>query len=100
MSIESNPAMEKRVEQKEALNLMNEDPFLKEDSLTREVVFSGGKYNGQEIDLGNFLDARRAWLERNKLEEILKTVKIKDPSSYEVAVVSSVRPDLERNIEE
>lgn len=67
-----------------AKGLVAEDELLRQDEYTAEVLASGGviERNGEQIqlDLGNFLSARRNVLERAQLEQ-------KDPAAYDAAMV-------------
>ena len=102
MSIEEpkaniNPAMEKKDEQKAAIDLMNGNDLLREDELTKSVVYAGGSVDGKELDLLDFLFARQATLEMEKAEGKVAAAKTRNPQAWQVA--NSVRPDLENNLE-
>jgi hypothetical protein len=78
-----------------AMALINEHPLLNQDPYAKRVAESGTADNGEPIDIGNFLAARAAFLEKESAETRLAASERKDKKSYDVAVVSSVRPDLE-----
>jgi len=102
MSIE-NAALEKREEQKAALDLLNENPLLANDEFAKKVVYDGGVMeNGDEIDLGDFLESRLSILEKEQVEGKVAAAKAKNPQAFKWAsttIVHSVRPDLEKNLE-
>ena len=84
-------------EQKAAWDLVNESELLKADGYARRVVEADGlAESGKKVDLGDFLEARQAVLERDRSEGKVAAAKRKNPEAYEVA--NSVRPDAERNL--
>lgn len=78
-----------------AMQLINEHKFLREDPYAKRVAESGTADNGEVVDIGNFLAARAAWLEKEDSEVRLAAAEAKDKKSYDVAVIASDRPDLE-----
>ncbi len=96
-NIESNPELTD--EQLAALTLINENPLLQNDVYAKKVVESGGLVDsGNMVDIGDFLAARLAVLEGS--DEKVAAAKLKNPRAYDAAVVHSVAPHLERNLEE
>lgn len=86
-------------DQEAALALINEHPLLSQDPYAKRVVESGLADNGEPVtDIGNFLAARAAWLDKESAEVRLAASENKDKKSYDAAVISSVRPDLEKFI--
>ena len=92
MSMENSPKQE---DVEAAMNLINEHHFLSMDGYAKRVAEKGVADNGDPVDVGNFLAARAAWLEKQDAEVRLAAAEEKDSKSYDAAVISSVRPDLE-----
>jgi hypothetical protein len=78
-----------------AANLIDEHPLLRMDPYAERVAKSGLADNGEPVDVGNFLVARAAFLEKQTAEVRLAASETKDKKSYDAAVISSERPDLE-----
>lgn len=78
-------------DQEAAMALLNEHPLLSHDPYAKRVVETGVADTGKPVDIGNFLAARKAFLE-------MEAAKQKDANAYDAAVINvinSVRPDLE-----
>lgn len=86
MGMEANLRQE---DQDAAMNLIQESPWLRDDTYAKKVVEEGKIDSGREFDLGNFLAVREAILKLNHFKET-------DPTTYDAAVVNSVRPDAEK----
>lgn len=79
----------------EAMDFINKHELLSNDPYAKRVAESGLADNGEPIDVRNFLAARAAVLEKWSAEEKLSAAEGRDKASYDVAVIHSVRPDLE-----
>ena len=69
-------------DQEAAMNLLNDDPFLREDEYAQRVVRTGKAPDGRGVDLGNFLAARAAVLQEAVAKGKLKKI---NPEMVEVA---------------
>ena len=78
-------------DQEVARELLNSDPYLKEDSYAQRVVETGRSDNGTEVDLGDFLVARSTFIMGELAREKMSKI---NPEM--VRAVSGVRPDLEK----
>jgi len=86
-------------EQKIGWELLEENPILIDDAYARTMVKSGGRTEtGEKVDIGDFLAARLAFLELRKAEEKVAAAKQRNSRAYDVAVISSVRPDMESHL--
>lgn len=81
-------------DQEAAMELLNSDPYLSEDGYAKRVVETGKADNGIDVDLGDFLAARSAFIMQELAREKLSKI---NPET--VSVASSARPDLEKYIE-
>jgi hypothetical protein len=99
MSIEE-PQEPLTPDQEAAFALIRENDLLKRDPYAKRVVEMNGVVDsGIVVDIGNFIEARLAKLEEATAEAKLAAMKGRDPEAYDAAVVNSVAPHLERNIE-
>lgn len=81
-------------DQEAARELLNSDPYLSADAYSKRVVETGKSDNGTDVDLGDFLVARSAYIMGELAREKMSKI---DPEM--VKVVESVRPDLEKYTE-
>jgi 2-keto-4-pentenoate hydratase len=87
-------------EKEAAFALLNEHPLLKNDAYAKKVVEEGGLVdNGNIVDVGDFLAARVAVLESDEANAKVAAAKQRNPRAYNAAVIHSVAPHLERNLE-
>jgi len=96
MSMESP----REVDVEAAMELINNNAFLSRDPYAKRVAESGTADNGEPVDVGNFLAARAAILEKWDAEARLAAAEGKDRQAYKVAVTNSVKPEVERSITE
>jgi hypothetical protein len=95
MSMENTNTSYRPEDREAATGLVNEHPLLRHDLYAKRVVESGFADNGEPVDVGNFLAARIAFLEKTDAEVRLAAAEGRDKASYDAAVIHSVRPDLE-----
>ena len=81
-------------DQEAAKELLMSDEFLRGDAYANRVVETGKADNGTEVDLGDFLVARSAFIMEAVAREKLSKI---DPET--VKVVSGVAPNLEKYTE-
>jgi hypothetical protein len=78
-----------------AMELINNHSLLSQDLYAKRVTKSGTADNGEPIDVGDFLVARAAWLEKEEAEVRLAAAEGKNKKSYDAAVISSIAPEHE-----
>ena len=85
---------------KAARKMLEEDEWIKNDPVAKKVLENEGMTEaGYEVDIGDYLAARSALLEKN--EEKMAAMEKKNPDAYRAAmVVHSVRPEAEKWLEE
>ena len=82
-------------DQKAAMELLQSDEFLRNDSSAQRVVETGKADSGIQVDLGEFLAARGAFIR----QEVARA-KLSKINPEMVRVVTGVRPDVEKYTEE
>lgn len=80
--------------------LANEHPLLKDDPITKQAIEKGIGANGQPVDLDKFVETRGAFLELEEAIKKLKKATIDDPDIIDSIVVSSVKPEVEKYLED
>lgn len=71
-------------------------PILNTDPYSKRVFETGIADNGEPVlDFHVFAEARAAWLEKQDAEVRLAASKAKNKKSYDAAIISSERPDME-----
>lgn len=83
-----------------AMALINEHPLLKNDPLTKQAIEKGIGANGKPIDLDKFVQTRGAFLELEYAMKKLKRASVEDPEILDAIVVSSVKPEIEKYLED
>lgn len=82
-----------------AIALINEQPLLREDPITRRALEEGIGANGKPItDLAHFVEARGAFLELESAANRLRKARGLNPEILNAIVVSSVKPEVEKYI--
>jgi len=84
-----------------ARKLLEEDKWIKDDPVAKKVLEDEGMTEaGYEVDIGDYLAARSAHLEKN--EEKMAAMEKKNPEAYRAAamVVHSVPPEIENKLED
>ena len=95
MSIEHEVREEDKVA---AMELLKSEPLLASDEYSNEVIENDGKVDsGNVVDIGHFLSARLAYLQKEHAEEKVAAMQKMDPEAYLAAI--AVRGDLEHGLE-